>query len=219
MFEMNDNKNIKKIFIEKDNFIQIIDNFYKNPDEILNFFLNCQPNFHKIKEYPSFNSIYFEDKRHKIQCKELSKIYEFLSKMCNQKSYDNELLLTNFSRFKKDNHFNDYLNNYWWPHVDNGYNAIIYFNKNDFISGTNLYENLNPNEEPPNCPEHYAPWRSKNNYKLIYSIKPKYNRLVLFDGYKYTHGMDICNDDYFHEEYRMNQVLFFNRHNTLDNPE
>ena len=33
--------------------------------------------------------------------------------------------------------------------------------------------------------------------------------MILFDGFKYYHGMNICNDDYSSEIYRMNQALFF----------
>ena len=66
-----------------------------------------------------------------------------------------------------------------------------------------------PKNEPPNYPEHYKPWRSKENYRLIETLEPKFNRMVLFDGLKFFHGMNICNDDYFSDQYRMNQVLFF----------
>ena len=152
--------------------------------------------------------IYFEDKRHSIKSHHISKVYDFLSRVCNQTPVTEPLILTNCTRFKKCE-FNDYQNNYWWPHTDSGYTAIIYLNREDSISGTNLYENLNPEKEPPNCPEHYSPWRSKKNYRLIETLQPKFNRMILFDGLKFIHGMNICNDDYFNEIYRMNQVLFF----------
>ncbi len=60
-------------------------------------------------------------------------------------------------------------------------------------------------------PEHSAPWRQKEKYKKIKTLIPKYNRLVLFDGYKFPHGMNITNDRYFSNEYRNNQVFFFER--------
>ena len=34
--------------------------------------------------------------------------------------------------------------------------------------------------------------------------------MVLFDG-MIPHGMNICNDTYFGQEYRKNQVFFFDR--------
>lgn len=219
MFELNDNIAIKEYLIE-DSLVYIVDNFYKNPKEIVDFLLDNKPEFHKINEYPSFNSIYFEDRRHFIESDEVIEVYEYLSKICKQniESNGNEII-TNFFKLKESN-FNDYDNNYWFPHTDYGYTAIIYLNENDFYSGTNLYKNLNPSEYPPtgilHIPEHYKPWKNKKEFELIHSIEPKYNRMVLFDGFKFFHGMNICNHDYFGETYRMNQVLFFKDPNYID---
>lgn len=210
MFEINKNSFIEKKIIE-DSEIYIIDNFYKDIEKILDFLLILEPDVWKQNQTPSNNLIYFEDKRHSLMSKHVTKVYDFLSDLCGQDPINMQIknsILTNFSRFKKCQ-FNDYKNNYWWPHKDNGYTAIIYLNREDSISGTNLYENLNPKNEPPNYPEHYKPWRSKENYRLIETLEPKFNRMVLFDGLKFFHGMNICNDDYFGDEYRMNQVLFF----------
>ena len=215
MFELNDNIEVKESLF-KCSSIYTIDNFYKNPDKIVNFLLEKIPDFHNKNEYPSFNSIYFEDRRHNIKSDEVFKIYNFLSNICKQNiECNHNEIITNFCRFKKHK-FNDYKNNYWCPHKDNGYTAIVFLNENDFYSGTNLYEKLNINEDCiDNFPEHYAPWKNKKKFKLINSIEPKYNRMVLFDGFKYLHGMNICNDDYFGENYRMNQVVFFQDPNYL----
>jgi hypothetical protein len=208
MFEINTNCEIKSKIIDG-SFLYQIDNFYQDVDEVLNFFSIIDPLIWRKDVRPTNNQILFDDRRHSFTSKHIIKVSNFLSKVCNQSSYfDSDVVTTNFTRFKKDN-FNNYESNYWWPHRDHGYNAILYLNKNDTESGTNLYENLNPDEEPPNLPEHYQPWRNKNNYRIIESIKPKYNRMVLFDGYKFFHGMNICNDDYFSDTYRMNQVFFF----------
>ena len=53
----------------------------------------------------------------------------------------------------------------------------------------------------------------KKDFIVIKTLEPKYNRFVFFDGYEFPHGMNICTDRYFGEEYRKNQVFFF------DNPE
>lgn len=209
MFNISKNIEIKTKFVENST-IYIIDNFYQNPDEILNLFLNIDPIVWKENEKPSYNQIYFDDRRHTLKSQKIKKVYYFLSQICNQPVTNNndDLILTNCIKFQNSN-FNDYKNNYWWPHIDSGYTGILYLNKLDHESGTNLYKNLNPNKEPPNVPEHYQPWRKKSNYELIYSIVPKYNRMVLFDGLKFPHGMNICNNDYFGEICRINQVFFF----------
>ena len=208
MFELNQNIQIEEYKVQNSS-IFVIDNFYKNPDKILNLFLSTPTIVHKKNEQKSYNMIFFEDKRHIFKCEELIYIHKFLSNICNQKTfyYDN-LGFTNWTRFKKLS-FNDYVNNYWWPHLDGGYNGVVYLNKNDQVSGTNLYEQIYFDEFSKNAEEHYKPWVEKNKYKLIYQIKPKYNRMVLFDGGKFVHGMNICNDDYFSSTYRINQVFFF----------
>jgi hypothetical protein len=210
IFDFNINCEVKKEFID-DSPIYIIDNFYYEPERVLDLFYTVDSFVHREAEVNSFNQIHFDDRRHIFNSQKIKKVYDFLSELCGQLPRFSDITInTNFTRFKKVD-FNDYKNNYWWPHRDSGYNGILYLNKNDSECGTNLYENLNPSEEPPNCPEHFKPWRSKSKYKLLKSIEPKFNRMVLFDGYKYPHGMNICNEMYFDENYRMNQVFFFRR--------
>jgi hypothetical protein len=208
MFELSKNININLEIFEGSK-IYIIDNFYQDPDSVLNFFLNNVPDLWKKEQTPSYNGIYFEDMRHKLQSEEIKDVYTFLSFLCNQSPLNpNTALFTNMTKFKKCE-FNDYKNNYWSPHKDLGYNGIVYFNDGDEVSGTNLYENLDPENEPPNCPEHADPWRSKDKWRLVKTLIPRYNRLVLFDGLKFFHSMNICNDYYFGKNYRFNQVFFF----------
>lgn len=190
--------------------IYTIDNFYKYPQKILNFFLENKPPVHKKQsENLSLNQIYFDDRRHKIKSNDVSHVYEFLSKLCGQKPFEDNLITTNFTRFKKSK-FNDYVNNYWWPHRDPGYSAIIYLNENDEQSGTNLYLDAYLKKEIfKYTDEHFCPWIDKSNFKLIKTLNPKFNRLILFDALKFVHGMNICNDYYFNQIYRMNQIYFF----------
>ena len=51
--------------------------------------------------------------------------------------------------------------------------------------------------------------KEKNKYKLIRTLKPKYNRCVLFDGKKFLHGQHVAGERYFHDEFRLNQAFFF----------
>ena len=57
--------------------------------------------------------------------------------------------------------------------------------------------------------EHHRPWRLKSDFEVLKHLEPRYNRLIFFDGYKFPHGMNIENKKYFSEEYRKNQVFFF----------
>ena len=210
MFELNDNLEVKKELF-RGTIIYTIDDFYKNPQQVENYLFGKPNNIplHKSYEKPSFNAIHFEDRRHddSIDNLDLKKVYDFLSRLCGQ-GYEAPDVVTNCTRFKR-HQFNDYKNYYWWPHTDGGYNGIVYFN-DDSEHGTCFYEEL---VEKPDVPEHYQPWGAKKDFIVIKTLEPKYNRFVFFDGYEFPHGMNICTDRYFGEEYRKNQVFFF------DNPE
>ena len=215
MFELNDNLEIKEELFQW-SIIYTIDNFYRDPQRIENYLFRDIPNLplHKGNDNPSYNGTYFEDRRHPPrESFELEKVYDFLSDLCNQ-DYDSFDIATNCARFKR-HEFNDYENCHWWPHTDTGYNGIVYFN-DDNENGTNFYNELIP---LPDINEHYAPWRSKDEFELIKHLEPKYNRLVFFDGWKFPHGMNISNDRYFGEEYRKNQVFFFDCEEYLEDPD
>ena len=206
MFELNDNLEIKKE-IFRGSIIYTIDDFYKYPLEVENYLFG-EPDkipLHKRYEKPSFNNVYFEDRRHDSEDNlDLKKVYDFLSSLCGE-IYDSLDITTNCTRFKR-HPFNDYKNCYWWPHIDDGYNGLVYFN-HDSEHGTCFYDEL---VEPPDANEHAQPWGAKKDFIVIKTLEPKYNRLIFFDGYKFPHGMNICTDRYFGEEYRKNQAFFFN---------
>ena len=212
MFELNDNLEIKKELFEG-SIIYTIDDFYKYPQEVDDYLFG-QPNkipLHKQWEEPSMNGVYFEDRRHQsysIDSLDIEEVYYFLSNLCGQEPLrEGKEILTNCTRFKR-HPFNDYKNYYWWPHTDGGYNGIVYFNHDD-KHGTCFYEDTIDLEKPDEEPEHYRPWGLKKDFIVTKTLEPKYNRFVFFDGYNFPHGMNICTDRYFGEEYRKNQVFFF----------
>jgi len=185
----------------------VVDNFLLNPNKLVEYLYKNQPaNLWKHNEKPSNNGNYFIDKRHVIQGEKVTAYNKHIKKLLNK---SNQILAfpdsvySNFTRFTSRK-FNDYYNNYWYPHVDDGYNAILYLNTNG-CSGTNIYSYLHNDQY--NQPEHYQPWRRKSNYVLEFNIESAYNRLVLFDG-QLVHGMAINNDNFFSTE-RINLVTFF----------
>ena len=224
MFEINHNLKIVEETILGSK-IYCIDNFYKNPEEVADYIFNRSVPLWKIGQVPSYNNVYFNDKRLIKDDSRIIKVYEFLSDLCGGKIHygsNGVSISTNMTRFAKST-FNDYKNCFWWPHLDSGYNGVVYFNKDDENSGTNLYH---PNvmktfewEYKNSITEHYLCWRPKDKYNLLKSYKSKYNSLCLFDGSKFPHGMNICNDKFFSDipishlnvdwkYYRSNQVFF-----------
>ena len=203
MFELNSYLKINEEILLGSK-IFIIDNFYKNPDEIYDFLFNREVPLWKMDQKPSFNTIHFVDRRLEEYDERLLPVIGFLSYLCNQDA-DSHEITTNMQRFFKHD-FNDYKNCYWWPHQDSGYNGIVYFNKGDNTSGTNLYSVKKQYDMPL---EHVEPWRPKEDFEILKTLKPEYNRLVFFDGLKFLHGANFPDDRYFGEEYRTNQVFFF----------
>ena len=202
MFRLNNRLQIKQETLQE-SVIYYIDNFYLHPEKVEEYIFDKDTPLHKIEQKPSYNNIHFEDRRLIKEDERLHSVVDFLSQICNQKP-ETHCIVTNMQRFFA-NDFNDYKNYVWWPHQDNGYNGIVYFSDE---CGTNLYS-TDTTDELPNAPEHYKPWRLREKYKILKTIEPKYNRLVLFDGFKFPHGVDICSDRYYGEEYRKNQVFFF----------
>ena len=202
MFRLNNRLQIKQETLQE-SVIYYIDNFYLHPEKVEEYIFDKDTPLHKIEQKPSYNNIHFEDRRLIKEDERLHSVVDFLSQICNQKP-ETHCIVTNMQRFFA-NDFNDYKNYVWWPHQDNGYNGIVYFSDE---CGTNLYS-TDTTDELPNAPEHYKPWRLRENYEILKTIEPKYNRLVLFDGFKFPHGVDICSDRYYGEEYRKNQVFFF----------
>jgi hypothetical protein len=214
IWELNDFSNMK---VEKfeNSFIFYMDNFYKYPDLVLKEILSKEPPVWKEFDKNTFNMIHFEDRRHMIKYDSLINVYEKLGSFIEKndpgrgKSQDSGRLVTNHTLFYKNN-FNDYKTCWWWPHVDSGYNGIVYLNyDSDNEIGTNLYREAIYDPLHDALPEHKRPWIDKSYWTRIASFKSSFNRFVMFDGAKYYHGMNIDSDRYFNE-FRINQVFFFN---------
>lgn len=195
--------------------IWYIKDFYKRPDDLVDYIKSHEPKYHKQND-GTRNGIDFHDMRHSIDA-DITHVYKFLQGFCRQTytKKNSKKFHTNYTRFEPVE-FNSYKDNYWWPHYDTGFTALIYLNKDDDECGTNLYEFVEPNTNAKgrlydewNVHEHVEPWRDKSKYKLIRSVPPTYNSCFLFDGARFLHGQNISNDRYFEEEFRLNQVIFF----------
>jgi hypothetical protein len=190
-----------KTEIFQDSIIYTIDNFYKHPEQVLELIESKEAKLWKSWETPSYNGVYFEDYRHDFIDERFTQVTDAVAKICGQPADEPKSITTNKIKFT-NYYFNDYFNHYWSPHLDLGYTGLVYFDS----TGTNLYERIEEDVLTEN--EHFAPWRLKSKYKKIKTLEAKFNRLVLFDGYKFLHGMAI-DDDTFFKKYRLNQAIFF----------
>tara|TARA_Y100000004_G_scaffold197089_1_gene269662 strand:+ start:2383 stop:2988 length:606 start_codon:yes stop_codon:yes gene_type:complete len=179
--------------------VYIIDDFYKHPKEIENLFWSNELKYHKEGD-PGGNGKLFHDMRHQFYHEELWEVGEYLLDICGAKYHGSGCdCLSNVFEYEGT----DYINNYWYPHLDAGYTALIYFQG----TGTNLYAPPSESEfyDLHKNQEHVKPWRSKEEYKVLLTMESKYNRLVLFDGKQFYHGADITHSPI----KRFNQVIFF----------
>ena len=201
LFNVNKNLKIQCHTIRGYNFYQI-ENFFTDPDKLVEFLDINQPQLHKSNEESSKNGVHFYDRRHTITG--AYQIIDALSSLDIGKPPAQSTAVTNFTKFNYDK-FNNYQDSFWWPHRDYGYTAIIYLNKYSG-PGTNLYEDLNYDNLP--TVEHSDPWRPKQNYKLFLTAESSFNRLILFQARVFLHGMSIVDDTFFKEE-RKNLAVFF----------
>jgi len=203
IYKINNPTPIVEIF--ENSKIFIIDDFYQTPDSVVEKIKSKPSKLWKNWQNPSFNGEYFLDKRHDFIDNDFLEVSTFLENLCNQHSAFPKHIITNYTKFL-DKDFNNYKDNYWIPHKDLGYNGIIYLNDIPEHSGTNLYANDTTDILIEN--EHHAPWREKSKWKKIKTFNSKFNRLVLFDGAEFWHGMSI-EDSTFFETTRLNQTIFF----------
>ena len=207
----------------EDSKVFIIPDFYKDPDEIVHYLMVENPagpwRGHQMGQAGSVNGKLFDDRRHSFIANDIRPVNDFLSELCGQRPLYPDKVKTNVTRWF-DSPLNDYKNRYWWPHIDEGYNGVVYLNKDSPDCGTNLYRieseitktNAGFRQEKGLANpfgEHTLPWRKKKNYSIVKTFPPTYNTLVFFDGLKFPHAMNICSDRYFGKEYRLNQVFFF----------
>ena len=195
----------EELEIQVENFLDskiiTIENFLKYPEYVVEFLNNTQTPLWKINENNSHNGIFFDDRRHII---ENNSIAQKIQKFAEGQKNLYEKVYSNYTSFY-NNSFNDYKNNYWWPHRDSGHTAIIYLNHYTG-SGTNLYDMVE--QDNIMCNEHEQPWRPKDRYRILKTLNCGFNKLVMFDAKKFLHGMAIEDETFFNQR-RINIAVFF----------
>lgn len=205
IFNLNDCEELK-LNNEK---IYIFNSFYNRPNKIFEYLLNIDPILHRGNN--TLNGKMFLDLRHNGHIDELNEMIEHFENFTNQKcTHKNNNFKTNMQKWF-DNDFNNYRDNYWWPHYDDGYTLLIYLNDNNKDNGLNLYEDTPYYNKQSKLVEHINPWHNKNNYKLLKHIETSFNTAILFNANKFLHGCSINNKNNF-KYFRLNQAVFFKDH-------
>ena len=223
--------NLRKVPLPKGDFYYVIDEFYKYPDLVVEEIKSLTAATFKIRQIEvddeSYNDKFFRDHRGDGLYRGLYRLTWDLAKLVKQPPTTEDAmeefkmgnLFTNHCTIYR-HPFNEIENSYWYPHIDSGWNGIVYLNKNDSgNNGTNIYS-IRRNkrkiiDRTMNNHEHHYPWIPKSQIDRIAYIPSKFNSFAFYNGVKYFHGMHIGDDQYVCdmgeelEEERINQVFFF----------
>ena len=199
MWELNNETKVQITNI-KGSKIFTIDNVFAKPKKIERFLFNRVTARVENKDPFQYNGLEFLKCRYHDFVNKAAPIVWLAANLSDQEPSFFGALKTNTEVWLKGD-YNDYKNCYWFPHIDNGYNCIIYFNQ-DSKNGTNLYDPSLKDEEwfstlMKDVPAGAQPWISKEKVKLLKTLKPKYNRMVLFDGSYFPHSPAIEDEKYF----------------------
>ena len=180
--------------------IYTIDNVFREPKKLERFLFSRATARVEPKEPFQQNGLEFIKGRYHDFKDKAAPIVWLASKLCDQNPSFFGSFKTNCDVWLKGD-YNDWENYYWFPHIDHGYNCITYFN-DDSVNGTNLYHPDLKDEEwfeqiMIDPPVGVQPWMAKHKVKLVKTLKPKYNRMHLFDGAFFPHSPAIENDKYF----------------------
>ena len=184
MFEIN-NKEVETYTIKQQEF-HIIKDFYKYPDQIVEYITSVEPVWHRHEPGFFHQGIDFEDKRHYLYTEDIEPVYNFLETITKQRTCDTEglykknLVSTNYTKFLN----NKFQNKLFHPHTDSGKTALVYLNKGK-SKGTNFYEYVNF-QVGTEHKEHFYP---KNQAKVLHHIESEYNKLIIWNGALQYHGM------------------------------
>ena len=200
--------------------IYTIDNVFAEPKKLERFLFSRRTALVESKEpFQDNGEEFLKGRYHDFKDKAAPLVW-LASNLCEQ--------VPSFFGSFKTNHecwlegdYNNWKDNYWFPHIDNGYNCIVYFN-HDTINGTNLYDPSLKDEDwfkklMTKVPTGQQPWIHKSKIKLVKHLKPKYNRMVLFDGAYFPHSSAVNDDRYIvnsfanvtRENMRSNLCFFF----------
>lgn len=187
------------------------DNFYENPEFIFNHIISTPPRKTGINLSES-NGVYYTDMRHQRYIPKLKWYEDVIAENIGgvQNTSTTPALFTNFMHWDKDD-FNDYKNNYWWPHLDSHWTFILYLNESEKNNGTNIYKPVGSyhDEVQAKTVEHLTPWHPKEHFEVVDYFEPVFNRGYAFQSGRLLHGAAVNDETYFGDIFRLNQVMFF----------
>lgn len=187
------------------------DNFYENPEFILNHIISTPPRKTGINLSES-NGVYYEDMRHQRYVPKLKWYEDVITETIGgvENTSKEPALFTNFMKWNRDS-FNSYKTHYWYPHFDTYWTFILYLNPTEKNNGTNIYKPVDNywQDVQTKTVEHITPWHPKEHYEVVDYFEPVFNRGYAFQSSRLLHGAAVNDETYFDDVFRLNQVIFF----------
>lgn len=219
LFQVNNNYTLTSF----DNEILVIDNFYKNFDDIYNFLTHTGvPIFNDVgptRESSNFQEYYqcrpnffpgYKFTKHVTKIQNL--IFEYFK--CNHvpklSAKTGAFEFNYFNALNSPANPQENTDFQAIPHRDYAFNAVIFMDKVGY-SGTAIYDNLN--EQQKSLIKQSFKNENKKAYIDVqkfhkYIVHSKPNRLVIFNGQRYHNGY-IYDQSKFVDEWRIAQIMFF----------
>ena len=206
LFEVNENFDVK---FEND--IIIIDNYYKNYNDILEVLYNMNvpiwkwsDNGRNFKDYYDCRPTIQNEIKSESEIINLRNIFKLILQYYNEKEMLYEVY-HNIYEFNYLKHIKNIPNNNYqfYPHIDFPYASIIYLDE-VCSGGTAFYKEMKNIENL----EHQNLFYDVSNLdKTVVEAKP--NRHIIFKGSEY-HGGYIEDHNKYINDWRINQVRFYN---------
>ena len=202
LFELNNNLEIQ--YVDED--IVIIDNIYKNFNDLQNFCIKLEKTFIRNNEKHIEKFLNCRTSLNVTIKPDLLKILEETSKKINGKdnSY-NRLVTINSIKIIDKSISKEKLQH--WPHRDAGVTALIYIDQFE-NGGTIIYKDP-PSNILKKIESKTGYFRNTSELEIKKIIKSKPNRLVIFNALK-LHGSYIEDYSIYENNERITQIIFPN---------
>jgi hypothetical protein len=184
----------------------VVNDLFQHPGQVLRYFRGRSSPLWKQAQQPSLNGHLFQDRRQQLRDPALMDLDQQIHDLTGQRAIEDHTVCTNQTKFQNHEYNHRYRDHYWYPHLDQGWTAIVYFDRDS----TNIYQPADHMDPllTQGLPEHADPWRPQRYWHKVAEIGGDVNQLVLFNAGQWYHGMNITDTKYF-TAYRFNLCLFY----------
>ena len=226
-FDASDTFDIEITFIQGE-MCAFVNNFFKYPDRVRDYISTCPLKDHRLEEQQIEKSIckeyqngksYYDAKAYLERVSEPKDaeilLYQELAKIFRSRM--DPQLMFNWRTFNQFYEIETPPKPYFWPHLDAGYNVMVYLNPHNHMgAGTTFYKKKT--DDLYNGMEHADSWWDDEHWEECDTILDQYNTMTIFPGSLY-HSCRIIPGVH-KDDMRITFINFFGARETLSgNPQ